>query len=79
MESRGEKKDMSTVYNLGLKHKGISKIVHKYGYDRANGLYVSILTLLEPGTEATDADLSMLDDIYQEFMDFADEMKRGLK
>jgi hypothetical protein len=46
-------------------------------YAGANGLYAAIMNILEPGTEATDKDLEVMAGIHQEFIDFAEEMKKG--
>lgn len=47
-------------------------------YAGANGLFATILNLLEPGAEATDADLAMLDDIQNEFIEFAELLRNGV-
>ncbi len=47
-------------------------------YAGADALFVTILNLLEPGAEATDNDLKMLDEIQKEFNDFAELIKNGV-
>jgi hypothetical protein len=46
-------------------------------YAGASGLYVAIMNILEPGTEATEKDLEVMAGIHQEFIDFSEEIKKG--
>lgn len=46
-------------------------------YAGASGLFAAIMNILEPGTEATEADLAVMDDIYAEFTAFSEAIKQG--
>jgi hypothetical protein len=46
-------------------------------YAGANGLFAAILNILEPGEEATDKDLAVMDDIQAEFVAFSERIKVG--
>lgn len=47
-------------------------------YAGAQGLFHSILTMLEPGEDATDGDLSKMDAIQKELHDFAKLIESGV-
>ncbi len=46
-------------------------------YAGANGLMAAILNILEPGKEATDADLAVMDSIQAGFVEFSEAIKKG--
>lgn len=47
-------------------------------YAGAQALYHTVLTSLEPGQDATEADLSMMENIDRELRDFCDLVKNGV-
>ena len=47
-------------------------------YAGAQGLFTILVTILEPGQEATDADLATMDGIDAELKRFLDAVKAGL-
>lgn len=46
-------------------------------YGGAQTLLAIIMKALDPGTEPTDADLRMMDELHQELQDFVAEIKAG--
>lgn len=46
-------------------------------YAGAQALFQTIINLLEPGSDATDADLRMMDEIDAELKEFANAVERG--
>lgn len=48
-------------------------------YAGAQGLFTTILTILEPGAEPTDGDLETMNSIAAELKRFVDQVKVGIK
>lgn len=46
-------------------------------YAGAQTLFFAIMNMLDPGQEATDADLVKMDEIEQELKSFVEDVKRG--
>lgn len=47
-------------------------------YAGAAALFQTLVTMLDPGTEATDADLAKMDEIENELQDFGQNVKDGV-